>query len=140
LHKPYDGVKADIFSLGVVLINLVTSKLGFIQANRNDKYYRYIILKQYEAYWNKVKRQLGEISEELKNLYFKMICFDPDERPSIEEVFKHPWMKEVMNMNEIELKELEKDVLYDFNEREKAVIARHEIIESESSSDINLGD
>ena len=69
-----------------------------------------------------------------------MICFDPDERPSIEEVFKHPWMKEVMNMNEIELKELEKDVLYDFNEREKAVIARHEIIESESSSDINLGD
>ena len=136
LHKPYDGVKADIFSLGVVLINLVTSKLGFIQANRNDKYYRYIILKQYEAYWNKVKRQLGEISEELKNLYFKMISFNPDERPSIEEVFNHPWMKEVMNMNETELKELQKDVFNDFEKREKTIISSHEVLESSSSSDI----
>ncbi len=136
LHKPYDGVKADIFSLGVVLINLVTSKIGFIKANRNDKLYKYIILKNYEAYWNKVKRQLGEISEELKNLYFKMISFNPDERPSIEEVFNHPWMKEVMNMNETELKELQKDVFNDFEKREKTIISSHEVLESSSSSDI----
>ena len=136
LHKPYDGVKADIFSLGVVLINLVTSKIGFIKANKNDKLYKYIMLKNYEAYWNKVKRQLGEISEELKNLYFKMISFNPDERPSIEEIFKHPWMKEVMNMNETELKGLHKDVFNDFEKREKAIITRQEVLESSSSSDI----
>ena len=37
LRKPYNGIKADIFSLGVVLINLVTWKIGFISATREDK-------------------------------------------------------------------------------------------------------
>ena len=30
--KPYDGVKADIFSLGIILLNLFTSKIAFIDA------------------------------------------------------------------------------------------------------------
>ena len=140
LHKPYNGVQADIFSLGVVLINLVTSKIGFIEANKRDRYYKYIILRRYDAYWNKVKSQLGEVSNALKDLYFKMICFNPDERPSIEEIFKHPWMKEVMDMNEEELKYIEKEVLDDFKEREQAVIASNLVTETESSSDIDLGD
>ena len=65
-----------------------------------------------------------------------MISFNPDERPSIEEIFKHPWMKGVMNMNETELKELHKDVFNDFEKREKAIISSHEVLESSSSSDI----
>jgi len=65
-HKPYNGIKADIFSLGVVLINLVTWKIGFISATREDKYYKYIMLKDYKGYWDSVKDQIGEISEELK--------------------------------------------------------------------------
>ena len=31
LHRPYNGVKADIFSLGVILLNLVTCRIGFVQ-------------------------------------------------------------------------------------------------------------
>ena len=37
--KPYDGVKADIFSLGVILLNLVTSNIGFKDAKEEDIYY-----------------------------------------------------------------------------------------------------
>ena len=139
LHKPYNGLKADIFSLGVVLINLVTSKIGFIQANRKDKYYKLIIIRNYQAYWNKVRDQLGEMSQELKNLYQKMICFDPDERPTIEEIFKDPWMKEIMDMNEVQLKELENQVYLDFKEREQKIIESNEKLESESLSDILSG-
>ena len=92
-------------------------------------------------YWNKVSGQLGEVSEDLKNLYFKMVCFNPEERPTIEEILKDdPWMKEVMSMNETELKDLEKEVYNDFKEREVAVIASHEVLEAESGSDISLGD
>ena len=53
LHRPYNGIKVDIFSLGVVLINLVTCKIGFVQANRKDKYYKYIIVKKYKQYCGK---------------------------------------------------------------------------------------
>ena len=37
--KPYDGIKADIFSLGVLLLTLTTCKFGFHQAIPLDPYY-----------------------------------------------------------------------------------------------------
>ena len=140
LHRPYNGVKADIFSLGVVLLNLVTCKNGFVKAVRNDKYYRNIMTRKFAKYWNDVKGQLGELSEELKNLYIKMVSFNPDERPSIEEILNDPWMKEINDLNEEEYKKLEKEVFQDFKEKEIKVLEKNENIEASSSSDISLGD
>ena len=134
LHRPYNGIKVDIFSLGVVLINLVTCKIGFLQATRRDKYYRYIMIKNYNKYWNSVKDQIGEMSEDLKTLYLRMVSFNPDERPTIEEILKDPWMKEINDLNESEYKILEKEVFEDFIEREKKVIENNEEITTNSSS------
>ena len=39
LRKSFNGVKADIFSLGVTLFNLVTNKCDFYEASKNDKNY-----------------------------------------------------------------------------------------------------
>ena len=140
LHRPYNGVKADIFSLGVVLLNIVTCRIGFVQATRKDKYYKYIMIRKYANYWNSVQNQIGPISEELKDLYIKMVCFNPEERPTIEEIFKHPWMREVTDLNENEYKKLEKEVFEDFLEREIKVKESNEKLESdESGSDISLG-
>ena len=50
LHKPYDGFKADIFSLGVVLINLTTSKQCFRSASKNDSNYKFIILNKLDNF------------------------------------------------------------------------------------------
>ena len=33
------------------------------------------------------------LSEELKDLITKMLSFNPANRPSIEEIMNHPWMK-----------------------------------------------
>ena len=44
IRKPYDGVKADIFSLGVILIKLVTNRICFKKAIYGDKLYIYIII------------------------------------------------------------------------------------------------
>ena len=140
LHRPYNGVKADIFSLGVVLLNLVTCRIGFIQATRKDKYYKHIMIRRYESYWNSVQNQIGPISKELKDLYIKMVTFNPDERPTIEEIFKHPWMKEITDLNESDYKKLEKEVFEDFLKREIKVKESNESVDSDaSSSDISIG-
>ena len=139
LHRPYDGVKADIFSLGVILLNLVTSKMGFIQATRNDKYYRCIMAKKYNMYWNLVTGLIGSVSEDLKNLYIKMVSFSPEQRPSIEDIFQDPWMKEVTSLDEKCYHELEHEVFEKFKQMEIDVKNTNEIIEAQGSNESNLG-
>lgn len=139
LNRPYKGVKVDIFSLGVVLLNLATCKIGFIQATRKDKYYKNIMVRRYERYWDSVKSQIGEISPELKQLYIKMVSFNPDERPNIEDILnKEPWMQEIKNLSEEEYKSLEEEVYEDFKEREIKVKENNLNLESESNDDIYL--
>lgn len=139
LHRPYDGIKVDIFSLGVVLLNLVTCKIGFCQATRLDKYYRCIMAKKYNIYWKLVSGQIGPISEELKNLYIKMVSFNPEQRPSIEEIFKDPWMKEVTSLDEKGYAELENEVFEEFQKREVDVLNNNETLEAQGSSEIGFG-
>ena len=111
LKNPYDGFKIDIFSLGVVLFNLATCKFGFIEANKKDAYYRLIITRHYEQYWNIVRKKINkELSEELKNLYIKMISFRPEKRPTIEEILNDEWMKEISVLNKEEFEKLETEV------------------------------
>jgi serine/threonine protein kinase len=121
--KPYDGLKADIFSLGVVLLTLTTCKFGFIRATLEDKYYKYIAEKKYEQYWKNLGDKFPKISEELKNLFTKMIAYQPKERPSIEEILNSSWMKEINDLNQDELEQLEKELKEEFLKRQPLVDA-----------------
>ena len=89
-NKPYDGFKADIFSLGVVLLTLTTCKIGFVEATKYDPYYRLIMTKHIEKYWNEVGKQIKGMSPELKDLFIKMVAFKPNDRPNIEEILNSP--------------------------------------------------
>ena len=120
-HKPYDGFKADIFSLGVVLLSLVTCKIGFLEATRNDPYYRLIMLKHFNQYWHVISSQITGISEDLKKLYNRMVSFRPQERPSFEEILNSEWMKEIRDLNNEQLKKLENEVREEFLKRETLV-------------------
>ena len=39
-HEPYDGQKADVFSLGVILFMSVLGKFPFAKADMDDKLYK----------------------------------------------------------------------------------------------------
>ena len=97
---PYSGILSDIFSLGVILFALIIQKFGFEKATPSDKLYRLIIQKKYEEYWEKIGNIIGneiieKVSPEFKELYLKMVAYSPNERPSIEDIIKCEWLKNI---------------------------------------------
>ena len=118
---PYDGFKVDIFSLGVLLIQLTTGKPGFLKATESDGYYKLIKHKYLDYYWSIVEKQIPGLSPEFKKLFIKMVAFDPKERPSLQEIFESDWMKEINNLKGEQLKQLEDELQEEFLKREPAV-------------------
>ena len=108
----YTGVEADIFSLGALLFNLISSIYGFKRATKNDKYYSLIINDKdgtYKAYWEFFKKAINLTpSDNFKDLYTKLIAYEPKNRLSIEEILDHPWFDDIKNLSiEEEKKEIE---------------------------------
>ena len=102
----FTGVEADIFSLGALLFNLIAPSFGFLQAKKDDPYYSLIIEDKEKEYWNKILPLINniELSENFKNLYTKMIAYEPKNRPTIEEILAHPWFDEIKNLSKEEEK------------------------------------
>ena len=71
---PYDGIKSDIYSLGIVFYSILTLKYPEQQniASESD--------------WKESK-----VSEECKDLINSMIHSDPNKRPSSEDLLTHNW-------------------------------------------------
>ena len=93
--KEYDGTKADIFSTGVVLFIIVQGIFPFTGA-KQDEYYNLIKKGQYNSYWKKVGGT--HLSNEFKNLFVKMVSYDPAKRPSVAEIKEDDWFnQEIIN-------------------------------------------
>ena len=120
--KKYNGFVADVFSLGVILLTLNTGSFGFNMATLGDEYYLLIIRKKIDDYWNKFGNYFNGFSKELKDLYIKMVSFKPKDRPTIEDIYKSEWMKELMVMNDEQLTKLENEVKNEFMIREPLVV------------------
>ena len=120
LHRPYDGFKADIFSLGVVLMTLVTCKMGFKEATRNDPFYRLIMTNHIGQYWKLLNNvaNINGLSDSFQQLYTKMVSFRPQERPSIEDILNSEWMMEIRDLNNQQMTDLENEIRQEFLKRE----------------------
>lgn len=99
-EKPYNGIKSDIFCLGVLLFVLVFKCYGFEKATFNDNLYKLIMKKKFSAYWNNIGIIYGEekvkkVSLDCKKLIFKMLAFSPLDRPSIKDILNSNWLKDV---------------------------------------------
>ena len=98
LKKPFNGIYADIFSLGVTLFVILTGNYPFKSARKYDICYSNIIKGKIENYWFLLKKKIFEDndnnlpSEEFRDLFIKMIQFEPNNRISINDIFSHPWM------------------------------------------------
>ena len=78
-HRPYDGIRVDIFSLGKLLFNLVTGGKGFSSASQDDVLYRLIIEHDFNRYWDILEKMFGiNLSPEFKDLFIRMVNPNPD--------------------------------------------------------------
>jgi len=108
---PYDGIKADIYSLGITLIELVTGSYTFLNKKENYKLYKYIIDGNKNEFWFELlKESNGKYSNEFKDLCWKMIDLDPKKRPEIGDILKDKWFGEIRNMNAEQLGNYEKAI------------------------------
>ena len=110
--KSYDGTKVDIFTLGVMLFIMRFKQFGFATAKLEkdtkkvrDFLYTLIIEKDYDRYWELLKKHsnIKNLSPQFKNLYLKMVAYNPDERPTIEEIKQDEFMANIVNASEEEM-------------------------------------
>ena len=139
LHKPYNGEKADIFSLGVILFLLVTGTFGFECANRTDEFYSKIC-KGDEEYWEFFKYKSLHITENFKNLYISMVNYQENNRPNIAQVLNHHWFDEINNLNNHELGQLELEVRNEFQNRFNHIIQQNLILNNNPNNANNNND
>ena len=95
--KGFDGIKNDIFSLGVLLFVITVGDFPFGRPNISDDKYRYIIKKNYNRFWKYFSNI--DISEEFKDLINNLICNTPSQRFDIEQILEHPWMQKYTGIN-----------------------------------------
>ena len=99
--------------------------LVFFRATEYDEYYCYIkenTVNYKEKYWEKVEAKHNISPSELfKELYIKMVSFDEEKRPTIDEILEDKWFDEIKNLNDEERNKLEQEVYFEFEKREKIV-------------------
>ena len=122
INAVYNGSKADIFSLGVILFNLVTGKIGFKRATNEDLYYRHIRNNNINQYWNQLANHINfNLSQEFKNLYIRKVSFNENNRPTINQILNDIWFNELTGLNNQQLIELENEVRQEFLARENQI-------------------
>ena len=90
--KYYNGAAIDIWSCGVILYTLLTGSLPF-----NEK----ATAKLYQKIKDCVYRIPENVSDEAKDLIFRMLQKDPLNRISIAEIKQHKWFSQKLNLFQI---------------------------------------
>ncbi|KAG6592414.1 CAMK/CAMKL/SNRK protein kinase [Phytophthora cinnamomi] len=101
LNESYDGCKADIWSIGCILLELVLGNALFSSIWMSM--YEISILKEPKKFAECVKVALARTRDfshgpdwkytgKLRSALLGMLCEDPSERFSINQVLDHPWL------------------------------------------------
>jgi len=90
----YDGFKADVWSMGIILWGMITGTLVYQKASLRDPRFA-ILAKSGEDGVNLLLKQdeVPDVPPSLVCLMSRMLDINPETRYSIEDVLVHPWVK-----------------------------------------------
>lgn len=97
--KTYDGVQIDMFSTGVILFIIVQGIFPFKEAKKDEYFYNLLLQGDTATYWKKTGGQ--NLSDDFKDLILKMFSYNGKDRPTVEEIRNHKWMKSGYDMKQI---------------------------------------
>ena len=98
----------------------MTKKFAFYEAiidNNSFKIikilYKIIQTKQFDKYWELLEKyfDIKNLSPNFKNLFLKMVAYNPEERPTIEEIRDDKFMSDIINASEEKLSFLRKKMI-----------------------------
>jgi len=92
--------QCDVWSCGVLMYLILSGEPPFYSKHRQG-----IIDKILRGKVNFHKQIWGQVSKNSKNLLKRMLTMDPEERPTAEEVLKHPWFSFEEKLTDIQTKE-----------------------------------
>lgn len=93
-QKQYEGKPVDTFMAGVVLFIFLTANTPFKDgANKNDPFYKNFTELNPAGFWALHEKRLKHVNFNplLKDLLSGLFTYDPNHRPTLEDVTKHPW-------------------------------------------------
>lgn len=90
--KEYKGTQVDLFSFGVILFIIVHGIFPFKEARVEEYFYNLILEGQHELYFKKVNGE--HLSPEFKSLMLALFSYEPNERPRLDQIRSHPWLKD----------------------------------------------
>eukprot|EP01017_Pseudomicrothorax_dubius_P009621 TRINITY_DN13308_c0_g1_i1.p1 TRINITY_DN13308_c0_g1~~TRINITY_DN13308_c0_g1_i1.p1 ORF type:complete len:185 (-),score=52.77 TRINITY_DN13308_c0_g1_i1:535-1089(-) len=103
--QAYIATKADIFSLGVILFELVVGRRPFERPEENDEVFRMIEEERIDEFWAQFDLPAWA-TEELKSLIVLMLKYFAEDRPSAAEVLEHIWLAEPNLLQQRQLNDL----------------------------------
>lgn len=106
--RGFNGVKVDIFSLGVLLFCLASGKLPFVSAKANDAWFKHIKSGHFDLFWELHERRGIVFPANLQALLTSMLAYDPDRRPSIQAIRTSPWMRSSLPADNEYLEEMDR--------------------------------
>ena len=99
--ETYDAYKADIYSLGMWLYIMLFGEFPVNESSETCSVDDSETIGWITGLKNptEIKKQWNNTSIELQDLLGSMLSMDPDERPSLVEIFESDWLKDAYDLN-----------------------------------------
>ena len=83
--------------------------------------YNLIRRQDYDKYWSNQQFQGLNLSPSFKDLFVRMVAFNPKERPLIDEILIDDWLQEINNLNDEQINALENEIRLELQQREAGI-------------------